>query len=1225
MADAADAETEAAAARIRRQARQLPAREPVFVREVCRKLDTDEWGVGSGNRVVMIQGGTGSGKSSQIPQILLDELGGPVLCTQPRRLAAASIAQRVAQERGCRLGSEVGYHIGAKRVAGDCTRLLFATCGITLEMLRTGGPAALKDFAFVVLDEVHERSSESDLVLACIHQYMKRELPDLRLVLMSATFDHERYKEYFADVGEGEAVPRIPVPQRPTLATSVLSHVIGRPAERYLSDVINRLEGVVSDGQYDTYARLLRKMCKQPMPDEIQQLRGGHVDTSAVHSLVCSLIFSLDESDAVVRRPDPSGRGEIISAERTTLVFLPTYRSLEELHMQLEVAQQRHGRSLKLSVLHSSVDLDECLRSITAQSGDRVHRVILASNVAESSLTIPGVSTVVDYCRANQIHWDLGRAVGNAKTVWASRSQCDQRCGRTGRTCQGTVYRLLPDRSVYERTLPMWEPPELTLSSLHEEMLLLASSHNRAMHNASTMLGSTLSPPQPEVIEASRRYLVNLGAIKLKTRRGGVTTEEATTYGRAIASLPLSLEGARLALRGMAEGQMRTFVLLGAIASTTPAPISKPFGNQAQWLENLRDYGGERLKVSDRAAGLMAQLAAYEWWQCKFVDAARLRQIGLRVSAGGAVVVLDAPAAEQTCSICTFPIVRTGGGGGGELEPPEPEPEPEEEEEEADESGRASSSSRAGAAAAVLPCGHAFHRSCIVPWITDQPTCPNCRADVPASCLAHGISSEPAGGGAAAMAPVEEMEAVWCAQHALVRTALRAVQETATAASTALQALDLDMLREKRNLQPEAWRSKGRLPAAAVAADGKPHEIHDLLSLMLSSSADRVEEKQMSKILKDVFKDSANKVMEQGQLPPPPGLDMFANMDDRRLCTYHFAGGCTRGSSCQFRHTLKPGEQRPICKFFGTPQGCRFGDSCRMPHGDANSPDTVIREAVASVAAENRLADQVSVGGGTAGTTAASSNRNTSYRSRLAGKQVVLLGEGDFSFAAAIEGTTSHLLATSLGTIEDVIAAYDTGGNDDTADRLAVLARKEAVNVIHGIDATVLHSVMPVLHKIIRTMTDVLCWMFPFTGVEGDNQGNAQLIKRWFSSVARVLHYEPDSDQPEQQQPGAKRFALPDVAHTDQFEVHVTLCGDQFSRWRVEASARDAFMTLCEIIPFNAAEFEGAYSPRRNNIDEPFALLKPLTYVFKFHPSPLLLPPLPGPAEPAARGTSWGW
>ena len=194
-------------------AARLPARDPIFVRQLCASLDVDDWGVGSGHRVIMVQGGTGSGKSSQIPQILLEELGGPILCTQPRRLAAASIAARVATERGCRLGSEVGYQIGQKRVATKDTRLLFATCGIALEMLRTEGPSALKDFAFVVLDEVHERSSESDLVLACIHTYMKRELPKLRLVLMSATFDHDRYKRYFADVGEGEAVPRLPVPQ----------------------------------------------------------------------------------------------------------------------------------------------------------------------------------------------------------------------------------------------------------------------------------------------------------------------------------------------------------------------------------------------------------------------------------------------------------------------------------------------------------------------------------------------------------------------------------------------------------------------------------------------------------------------------------------------------------------------------------------------------------------------------------------------------------------------------------------------------------------------------------------------------------------------------------------------------------------------------------------------------------------------------------------------------
>ena len=242
---------------LRVQAARLPARDPIFVRQLCSKMDVDDWGIGSGHRVIMVQGGTGSGKSSQVPQILLDELGGPVLCTQPRRLAAASIAARVAQERGCQLGSEVGYQIGQKRVATNETQLLFATCGIALEMLRTEGPRALRDFAFVVLDEVHERSSESDLVLACIHTYMKTELPQLRLILMSATFDHERYKRYFADVGEGETVPRLPVPQRrQSLAETILGHVESTTVGvRYLGDAVAKVEELVSASEMGAFKR----------------------------------------------------------------------------------------------------------------------------------------------------------------------------------------------------------------------------------------------------------------------------------------------------------------------------------------------------------------------------------------------------------------------------------------------------------------------------------------------------------------------------------------------------------------------------------------------------------------------------------------------------------------------------------------------------------------------------------------------------------------------------------------------------------------------------------------------------------------------------------------------------------------------------------------------------------------------------------------------------------
>ena len=99
--DDEEGEQQQSASELQAQAAKLPARDSIFVRSLCSLLEMDSWGVGSGHRVIMVQGGTGSGKSSQIPQILLDNLGGPILCTQPRRLAAASIAQRVAEERGC--------------------------------------------------------------------------------------------------------------------------------------------------------------------------------------------------------------------------------------------------------------------------------------------------------------------------------------------------------------------------------------------------------------------------------------------------------------------------------------------------------------------------------------------------------------------------------------------------------------------------------------------------------------------------------------------------------------------------------------------------------------------------------------------------------------------------------------------------------------------------------------------------------------------------------------------------------------------------------------------------------------------------------------------------------------------------------------------------------------------------------------------------------------------
>ena len=152
-----------------------------------------------------------TGKSTQVPAILLDGLASPdnsnaaidgsiskgyILCTQPRRLAVCAVAERVAEERNVKLGgTEVGYHIGQKNLSSKKTRLLFTTAGILLEELRDNGMEALTKFATIIIDECHERSSESDLVLAICKSFMRAHpTAPIRIVLMSATFDHARLR-----------------------------------------------------------------------------------------------------------------------------------------------------------------------------------------------------------------------------------------------------------------------------------------------------------------------------------------------------------------------------------------------------------------------------------------------------------------------------------------------------------------------------------------------------------------------------------------------------------------------------------------------------------------------------------------------------------------------------------------------------------------------------------------------------------------------------------------------------------------------------------------------------------------------------------------------------------------------------------------------------------------------------------------------------------------------
>ncbi|PSC75348.1 zinc finger CCCH domain-containing 31 isoform A [Micractinium conductrix] len=268
-------------------------------------------------------------------------------------------------------------------------------------------------------------------------------------------------------------------------------------------------------------------------------------------------------------------RGPSATAWGAILVFLPTYRTLELQHELLLAT----GLPFAFFALHSSIDIDECVVAMQAAAPGR-RKVILATNIAESSVTIPGVMVVIDCCRTLEMRWERHARRTQPRIIFASRSQCDQCKGRTGRTCDGAVYRLLP-RKVFLETLPAFEAPHLTLLHLRRKALGLLCAASGLMNNPPSLLRRCLTPPQPETAADALAYLATLGA---------------------------------------AAGLLRPAVVLAAILNVNPSPIHQPFASAQQYKLNLQRYGGPDADPADAQSVLLANLAACLFWEAQFCD-----------------------------------------------------------------------------------------------------------------------------------------------------------------------------------------------------------------------------------------------------------------------------------------------------------------------------------------------------------------------------------------------------------------------------------------------------------------------------------------------------------------------------------------------------------------------------------------------------------------------------
>ncbi len=460
-----------------------------------------------GNQLVLVAA-TGSGKTTQVPQMILDAglvpEGQQIVVLQPRRVAARTVATRVAWERQVRLGAEVGYQVRFEDRIGDATRIAFVTEGILLRWIQDD--PRLSQIGVLIFDEFHERNLLSDVALALAKRLQATERPDLRLVVMSATLEAEPVARYLA------ASVSVPAPVTGQEGGDLPPGGIA-PASAPI---------LVSEGR--------------TFPVEMQWLDYG--DSRPVHELA---------ADKVERIVEAGWEGDI-------LVFMPGKGEIQAALGALAAA--RLGERVSLIPLHGELGPDDQDRAFQPSP---LRKIVVSTNVAETSVTIDGIRHVVDGGLARMARYDAERGIQTLMVEEISRASADQRAGRAGRTAPGTCWRLWTESGHHNR--PARNTPEIQRADLAEVVLLL---HSLGVRQAATF--DWLDAPDKAAVLRAERLLHILGA--LEEGHGAESSgSDLTPVGRQMLRLPMHPRFARLLVEASRRGCVPAACLCAALVS----------------------------------------------------------------------------------------------------------------------------------------------------------------------------------------------------------------------------------------------------------------------------------------------------------------------------------------------------------------------------------------------------------------------------------------------------------------------------------------------------------------------------------------------------------------------------------------------------------------------------------------------------------------------------------
>ncbi len=439
------------------------------------------------HQVVIVCGDTGSGKTTQLPKMAL-EIGGAskgrrIGCTQPRRIAATSVASRVAEEMEVSLGGEVGYQVRFDDKTSRDTAVKFMTDGILLA--ETQGDPQLKQYDTLIIDEAHERSLNIDFILGYLHRLLEKRR-DLRVIISSATLDAEGFSRFFGDA--------------PTL------QVAGRtfPVEDRYQVPLHRHERLS-----DQVARAAEELAED----------------------------------------DPLG---------DTLVFLPGEREIRDAMDLLDGRKYPRTQVIALYARQASPEQKAAFRPDRSK-----RRIILATNVAETSLTLPDIHSVIDSGIVRMSRYDAGSGIQRLQIEETSQASARQRRGRCGRVREGICIRLYSEEDFEERD--EFTDPEILRSNLAG--VVLQMEHLRL---GDPLRFPFIDPPPPKRVAQAYRVLEELGAIYRESQ-----STRLTDIGREMARLPVDPRVGRLLIACHDEGVIKEGLIV-ASALTVQDPRERP-------------------------------------------------------------------------------------------------------------------------------------------------------------------------------------------------------------------------------------------------------------------------------------------------------------------------------------------------------------------------------------------------------------------------------------------------------------------------------------------------------------------------------------------------------------------------------------------------------------------------------------------------------------------------